>query len=196
MLAVSNVPSFKGTKNVRIIYAEGNITMKKLTLWLALLFTGCTGIPDQVKPVANFTIQNYLGKWYEIARLDHSFERGLTRVTAEYSMRKDGGLRVVNRGYSAKENRWKEAVGKAYFVKEPDLGYLKVSFFGPFYGSYVIFDLDQENYHYSLVCGPDKSYLWILSRTPVMEAALKKRLVAKAAALGFDTSKLIQVAHD
>jgi len=170
--------------------------MKKLSLWLALLITGCTGIPEQVKPVSNFTIQNYLGKWYEIARLDHSFERGLTRVTAEYSMREDGGLRVVNRGYSAKENRWKEAVGKAYFVKEPDLGYLKVSFFGPFYGSYVIFDLDQENYRYSLVCGPDKSYLWILSRTPVMENELKKRLVAKAAALGFDTSKLIYVAHD
>lgn len=170
--------------------------MKKLTLWLTLLFTGCTGIPDQVKPVAHFTVQNYLGKWYEIARLDHSFERGLTHVTADYSLRKDGGLRVVNRGYSAKENRWKEAIGKAYFVKEPDLGYLKVSFFGPFYGSYVIFDLDQENYQYSLVCGPDKSYLWILSRTPVMEKELKKRLVAKAAALGFDTSKLIDVVHD
>lgn len=170
--------------------------MKKLTLWLALLFTGCTGLPDQVTPVADFTVQNYLGKWYEIARLDHSFERGLTRVTAEYSMRKDGGLRVVNRGYSTKENRWKEAIGKAYFVKSPDLGYLKVSFFGPFYGSYVIFDLDREKYRYSLVCGPDKSYLWILSRTPVMENNLKKRLVEKAAALGFDTSTLIYVTHD
>ncbi len=170
--------------------------MKKLSLLLALLFTGCTGIPDQVQPVAHFNVQNYLGKWYEIARLDHSFERGLTHVSAEYTLRKDGGLRVVNRGYSAKENRWKEAVGKAYFVKEPDRGYLKVSFFGPFYGSYVIFDLDQESYQYSLVCGPDKSYLWILSRTPVMDKELKKRLVAKAAALGFDTSKLIDVAHD
>ena len=170
--------------------------MKKLTLWLALLFTGCTGIPGQVKPVDNFNVQNYLGNWYEIARLDHSFERGLTRVTAEYGLREDGGLRVTNRGYSSKENKWKEAIGKAYFVNGPDKGYLKVSFFGPFYGSYVIFDLDQENYQYSLVCGPDTTYLWILSRTPEIEAAVKNRLVAKAASLGFDTSKLIYVTHD
>lgn len=154
------------------------------------------GMPEKVKPVTNFNVHNYLGKWYEIARLDHSFERGLTRVNAEYALREDGGLKVTNRGYLAKENRWKEAVGKAYFVEEPDKGYLKVSFFGPFYGSYVIVELDQENYQYSLVCGPDMSYLWILSRTPVMEAALMKRLIAKAAALGFDTSKLIHVLHD
>lgn len=170
--------------------------MKKLSLWLALLFTGCVSMPEQVKPVDNFKVQNYLGKWYEIARLDHSFERGLTSVTAEYALREDGGLRVTNRGYSAKEHRWKEAVGKAYFVDEPVKGYLKVSFFGPFYGSYVIFDLDHENYQYSLVCGPNSSYLWILSRTPVMEAALKNRLIAKAAALGFDTGSLIHVTHD
>lgn len=170
--------------------------MKKLLLWLTLLFTGCAGMPEQVKPIDNFKVQNYLGKWYEIARLDHSFERGLTRVTAEYGLREDGGLRVTNRGYSAKENRWKEAIGKAYFVNETDKGYLKVSFFGPFYGSYVIFDLDQENYQYSLVCGPDTSYLWILARTPEIDAAVKNRLVAKAASLGFDTSKLIYVDHD
>ncbi|MBT0665680.1 lipocalin family protein [Geobacter pelophilus] len=170
--------------------------MKKLSLWLTLFFTGCAGMPEQVKPIDNFKVQNYLGKWYEIARLDHSFERGLTRVTAEYGLREDGGLRVTNRGYLAKENRWKEAIGKAYFVTEMDKGYLKVSFFGPFYGSYVIFDLDQENYQYSLVCGPDTTYLWILSRTPRIEAAVKNRLVAKAASLGFDTSKLIYVAHD
>ena len=170
--------------------------MKKLSLWLALLLPGCLGMPDNVKPVSNFNVQNYLGKWYEIARLDHPFERGLTRVTAEYALREDGGLKVINRGYSAKENRWKEAVGKAYFVEEPGKGHLKVSFFGPFYGSYVIFELDHEKYQYSLVCGPDMSYLWILSRTPVMETALKKRLIANAAALGFDTSVLIHVTHD
>ena len=170
--------------------------MKRLSLWLTLFFTGCAGMPEQVKPIDNFKVQKYLGKWYEIARLDHSFERGLTRVTAEYGLREDGGLRVTNRGYSAKENRWKEAIGKAYFVNETDKGYLKVSFFGPFYGSYVIFDLDQENYQYSLICGPDTTYLWILSRTPEIEATVIYRLVAKAASLGFDTSKLIYVAHD
>lgn len=170
--------------------------MKKLSLLLSLLFTGCVGIPENVKPVDNFDVHRYLGKWYEIARLDHSFERGLTRVSAEYALREDGGLKVINRGYSAKENKWKEAVGKAYFVEEPSKGYLKVSFFGPFYGSYVIIDLDRDNYQYSLVCGPDKSYLWILSRTPSMQTDVKDRLIAEAAALGFDTSRLIYVTQD
>lgn len=170
--------------------------MKKLSLLLSLLFTGCVGIPENVKPVDNFDVHRYLGKWYEIARLDHAFERGLTRVSAEYTLREDGGLKVVNRGYSAEKDKWKEAVGKAYFVEEPSKGYLKVSFFGPFYGSYVIMDLDHDNYQYSLVCGPDKSYLWILSRTPAMQTEVKDRLVAKAAALGFDTSKLIYVTQD
>lgn len=170
--------------------------MKKLSLLLTMLLTGCLGIPEKVKPVDNFHVNSYLGKWYEIARLDHSFERGLTRVTAEYAMREDGGLKVTNRGYSAKEGRWKEAVGKAFFVEEPDKGYLKVSFFGPFYGSYVIFDLDRENYQYSLVCGPDRSYLWILSRSPTMQPEVKERLISKAAALGFDTGSLINITHD
>lgn len=170
--------------------------MKKLSLLLSLLFTGCVGIPENVKPVDNFDVHRYLGKWYEIARLDHAFERGLTRVSAEYTLREDGGLKVVNRGYSAEKDKWKEAVGKAYFVEEPSKGYLKVSFFGPFYGSYVIMDLDHDNYQYSLVCGPDKSYLWILSRTPAMQTEVKDRLVAKAAALGFDTSKFIYVTQD
>ncbi|WP_136513345.1 lipocalin family protein [Geomonas edaphica] len=170
--------------------------IKKISLLLTLLFTGCVGIPDRVEPVHDFKVQNYLGRWYEIARLDHSFERGLTRVSADYSLREDGGLKVVNRGYSEKEKRWKEATGKAYFVKAQDQGYLKVSFFGPFYGSYVIFDLDHDNYQYSLVCGPDRGYLWILSRTPRIENAIKERLVAKAAALGFDTRKLIYVSQD
>lgn len=169
--------------------------MKLTGLMLAaLLLGGCTGKPDNVSPVAHFDSAKYLGKWYEIARLDHSFERGLSQVSAEYSLRPDGGLKVVNRGYKAAEARWKDAVGKAYFVEQPDVGYLKVSFFGPFYGSYIVFELDAD-YRYSLVSGPDKSYLWLLSRTPTMDAATTKRLVAKAQALGFDTSKLIYVAQ-
>ena len=169
--------------------------MKKLSIVLVILIMGCTGIPENVKPVDNFKLENYLGKWFEIARMDHSFERGLTQVTADYSLRDDGGVRVLNRGYSAKENLWKEVGGKAYFVKRSDQGYLKVSFFGPFYGSYIVFGLDQENYQYSLVCGPDKSYLWILARGPKIKEGIKDILLAKAAAAGFDTSKLIFVDH-
>jgi apolipoprotein D and lipocalin family protein len=172
------------------------IEMKKLSVIFLLFLSGCVGIPANVKPVDNFKLEKYLGKWYEIARLDHSFERGLTRVTAEYSLRDDGSVRVLNRGYSAKENRWKEAEGKAYFVRGSEQGYLKVSFFGPFYGSYIVFELDHENYQYSLVCGPDNSYLWILARAPELNQEIKNKLIEKAGSLGFDTSKLIFVNQD
>jgi apolipoprotein D and lipocalin family protein len=170
--------------------------LKRFILIFTWFIAGCTGIPDGVKPVDQFQVERYLGKWYEIARLDHSFERGLTRVSAEYSLRPDGGVRVINRGYSTAESRWKEAEGKAYFVNRSDQGFLKVSFFGPFYGSYVILELDQKNYTYSLVCGPDKSYLWILARSPRLDEETQKRLIAKAAVLGFDTDKLIYPQHD
>ncbi|MGE0084517.1 MAG: lipocalin family protein [Desulfococcaceae bacterium] len=170
--------------------------MKKLLIPLFLFITGCVGIPENVKPAANFKLEKYLGTWYEIARLDNSFERGLTQVTANYSLRDDGGVKVLNRGYSAKEKKWKEVVGKAFFVKGSDLGYLKVSFFGPFYASYIILELDHENYQYSLVCGADKSYLWILARNKEIKNDIKHILVAKAAELGFDTDKLIFVEHN
>lgn len=159
------------------------------------LLTGCTGIPEGIEPVHNFKIEKYLGQWYEIARLDHPFERGLSEVTAHYSMRPDGGVKVLNRGYSAEKNAWEDAEGKAYFVDDSDIGYLKVSFFGPFYGAYIVFELDHEGYEYSLVSGPDRSYLWLLARTPQMDAQTQAMLVKKANDLGFDTSKLIYVEH-
>lgn len=170
--------------------------MHKFTLLLVVLLTGCVGIPEKVTPVDNFKLDRYLGTWYEIARLDHSFERGLSQVTANYSLRDDGGVKVINRGYSVDNKKWKEAEGKAYFVQAPNQGYLKVSFFGPFYGSYIVFELDHDNYQYSLVSGPDTSYLWILARSPVLDKAIQDRLIAKAAALGFATDKLIFVKHD
>lgn len=170
--------------------------MKKIILIFILFISGCTGIPDGVKPVDQFQVERYLGKWYEIARLDHSFERGLTRVSAEYSLRPDGGIRVVNRGYLETEGQWKEAEGKAYFVNRSDQGFLKVSFFGPFYGSYIILELNKQNYTYALVCGPDKSYLWILARSPRLPEETKQLLTTRAATLGFDTDKLIYLQQD
>ena len=167
--------------------------MNRLWLVLLLLLTGCMGMPPGVQPVSGFQAERYLGTWYEIARLDHSFERGMSRVTAEYRKRDDGGIDVVNRGWLADSKTWKEARGKAYFVDGPDKGYLKVSFFGPFYGSYVVFELDAQDYRYALISGPDTSYLWLLARSPALDAATRDRLVARAAALGFDTSKLIFV---
>lgn len=173
---------------------------RRSNLWagfgVSLLLAACTGMPDGVTPVGDFELDRYLGKWYEIARLDHSFERGLSRVTAEYSLREDGGVRVINRGFSADKGAWKAAEGKAYFVESEDLGYLKVSFFGPFYGSYIVFDLDSEQYQYAFVSGPDTSYLWLLARTPSVSADVLGRFTDRAAELGFDTDALILVDQD
>ena len=159
--------------------------------FLSVILSGCLSIPQNVKPVDGFELSKYLGKWYEIARLDHSLERGLDNVTAEYFLRDDGGVRVVNKGFSATENKWKEAEGKAYFVRDPQEGYLKVSFFGPFYGAYIVFELDKEAYQYTFVTSYDKSYLWLLARTPEVSDALLDRFVRRAAELGFETDKLI-----
>ncbi|GAB1039418.1 lipocalin family protein [Shewanella algae] len=170
--------------------------MKRILLVVfAALLSGCLGMPDSVKPVSGFELNNYLGKWYEVARLDHSFERGLTQVTAEYKMRSDGGVSVLNRGYSEADGEWKEAEGKAYFVNSDTDAYLKVSFFGPFYGSYVVFELDRENYSYAFVSGPDTDYLWLLSRTVVVEPEVMDKFIQMSAERGFDTSKLIFVAQ-
>lgn len=152
---------------------------------------GCTGAPADINAVSGFELQRYLGTWYEIARLDHSFERGLSRVTAEYSMRSDGGVQVVNRGLSVATGEWQEAVGKAYFTGNADVGQLKVSFFGPFYGGYNIIELDKTDYQYSLVAGPNRDYLWLLSRTPVMDPATVRTLIDTATDLGFPTDELI-----
>ncbi len=170
--------------------------MKFIILIFTLLLTGCVGIPENVKPVSNFELDRYLGKWYEIARMDHSFERGLSNVTAEYSLREDGGVRVINRGYVQELGKWKQAEGKAYFVEGTDQGFLKVSFFGPFYGSYIVFELDKEHYQYAVISGPDKSYMWILSRQPVISQQMREQLVARASALGFDTGKLVFIDQD
>jgi apolipoprotein D and lipocalin family protein len=164
-------------------------------MMLALL-SGCTGSPDGVSVVTGFELDRYLGTWYEIARLDHSFERGLSGVTADYSLRDDGGVHVINRGLSAESGEWDEAIGKAYLVGASDVGQLNVSFFGPFYGGYNIVELDKRGYQYSLVAGPTRDYLWILSRTPQMEPNVLQSLVNRARELGFATDELIFVEHD
>lgn len=159
-------------------------------LLLLLALASCTGIPKGATPVTGFELDRYLGQWYEIARLDHRFERGLSHVSAEYSLRDDGDVRVVNRGYDARRGEWREAVGRARFVESPDIGRLKVSFFGPFYGGYNILVLD-PGYRYALVSGPNHDYLWILARTPTLAPATIAGLLETASALGFDTGALI-----
>ena len=172
---------------------------KTLILVIIILLSACMGVPDNVKVVDNIVANQYLGTWYEIARLDQSFERGLEKISATYSAKDDGGIKVLNRGFNVKKNEWKVAEGKAYFVDPPNAnktntGKLKVSFFGPFYGAYNIIALD-ANYKHVMICGPDKSYLWILSRTPQLAEPIKQDLITQAKALGFATDKLIYVSH-
>ena len=165
-------------------------------LWIAVCYflSGCLAVPDGIEPVDNFELNRYLGDWYEIARLDHSFERGLEAVKAEYSLRDDGGIRVINSGRDSKSQVAQQAEGRAYFVEEPNLGHLKVSFFGPFFGSYVIFELD-ENYQYAFIAGNSRDYLWLLARTPKVSEELIDQFISRASLLGFDTSQLIFVTH-
>ncbi len=102
---------------------------KFICLALLAFLAACTKLPSGVTPVHDFDKDKYLGKWYEIARLDHRFEAGLSQVTADYSLRDDGGIRVINRGYSAADGEWREAEGRAYFIDDESTAHLKVSFF-------------------------------------------------------------------
>jgi apolipoprotein D and lipocalin family protein len=166
--------------------------MRSLLLSLALGLCACTGLPENLQPVTGFDSRRYLGTWYEIARLDHRFERGLAQVTATYGARDDGGISVVNHGYKAAEDRWVRAQGRAYPAGDPAVGHLKVSFFGPFYSSYVIFELSPD-YRTAYVAGSDRDTLWLLSRSPQIDAAERARFIDSARTRGFDTSRIIWV---
>jgi len=155
----------------------------------------CKSIPNGVEAVKKFDKNRYLGKWYEIARIDFKFERDLNNTTAEYSSLKNGKIRVVNRGYNYKKNEWKKAIGKAKFVHEPDEAMLKVSFFGPFYAGYNVIRLDND-YNYALIAGRNFNYLWILSRTTSIPNTIKEEYLNFASKVGFDTSRLTWVVHN
>jgi len=150
--------------------------------------------PKGVEPVSDFNASRYLGKWYEIARLENRFEKGMEQVTATYGLRSDGGITVLNRGYDPIKNRWKESEGKAYFTGAPTTAALKVSFFGPFYGGYNVIKLDKD-YQHALVSGPNRDYLWILSRSTTLPETVKQDFLATARELGFPVEQLVWVKH-
>jgi apolipoprotein D and lipocalin family protein len=151
---------------------------------------GCTGIPEGIEPVTDFDQERYLGTWYEIARLDHSFERGLSEVTATYRANPDGSIAVLNRGFDQEEARWREAEGVARFVDSSTVAHLKVSFFGPFYGSYIVFELG-ENYEHAFVSGFNREYLWLLSRSPQVSDTLRNEFLETITKLGFALDDLV-----
>lgn len=169
--------------------------------WLALLLAallalaGCaTAPPAGLTPVTPFDVNRYAGKWYEIARMDHSFERGLSDVSARYTVQPDGSVQVINRGFDVSRQAWKEAVGKALFTGDANRGALKVSFFGPFYGGYNVIALDPD-YRWSLVVGPDLGYVWILARDKQLTPEVREQVLAQARKAGIDVDRLIWVAQ-
>lgn len=164
-----------------------------LGLALLLGLGACsTAPPEGVKVVSPFELNRYLGTWYEIARLDHRFERGLSRVSAHYSLNPDGSVKVLNRGFNVEKKAWSEAEGRAVSTGDVSTASLKVSFFGPFYGGYHVIALD-PGYRWAMVIGPDPSYLWILARDKALPDGTREQLVAQAAQAGVKTSELIWV---
>jgi len=149
--------------------------------------------PVDTRTVDDLDIERYLGTWYEIARFPHSFERNLVGVTATYSLREDGKIKVVNRGYRRSlEGRPSKAVGKAKIPDKNDPARLKVSFFLFFYGDYFVLELD-EDYRWAMVGSSSPDYFWILSRTPQMDRETLGMLLENARRRGYDLDRLIMV---
>ncbi|MCD8041729.1 MAG: lipocalin family protein [Tannerellaceae bacterium] len=165
-----------------------------LALGTLLVMNSCKTIPKGVTAVQPFDTDKYLGHWYEIARMDFHFEKNIINATADYSLNEDGTVKVVNRGYNVKKKENVESVGKAKFVDSPNVGKLKVSFFGPFYAGYNVVAIDPD-YQYALVAGKNHNYLWILSRKPELPQQIKEEYISKAKALGYDTDKLVWSQH-
>jgi len=155
----------------------------------------CSTIPKNAKAITSFDKEKYLGKWYEIARFDFKFERGLNNTSAEYSLNKDGSIKVVNQGYNYEEKKWVKAIGKAKFVGNDEVAMLKVSFFGPFYSGYNVIALDKD-YKYALIAGKNLNYLWILSRETTISESIKNQYLKIAEEIGFKIGNLLWIEHN
>lgn len=164
---------------------------------MGLLLNSCASkqIPEKATAVQNFDKEKYLGKWYEIARLDFVFEKGLDNTTAEYSLKDNGMIKVDNKGYNIKKDKWEQSIGKAKFAGDENVGMLKVSFFGPFYAAYNVIAID-DHYKYALVAGKNLDYMWILSREKTIPANIKDEYLKKAKDIGYNTADLIWVKQD
>lgn len=156
-----------------------------------VLAAGCAvKVPANIQPVQNFDAAKYMGQWHEIARIDHRFQKGLTKAEAHYTLNADGTVKVVNRGFNAEKNEWKEVEGTAKFLGDPKTAAMKVSFFGPFYGGYNVVHLD-PNYQTSLVIGENTDYFWLLSRNPDLPKDQVQALLQKAQGMGVDLNKVM-----
>lgn len=161
----------------------------RISAWLLLVgsVVACTGVPEGAKVVQPFAVEPYMGVWHEVARLDNRFERGLTKVTAQYKLLDDGRIQVTNRGFDAESGEWQQADGVARFVsdeaKTAQRAELEVSFFGPFYASYNVVKLSSD-YQYALVVGKDTEYAWLLAKTDTPDPMICQQFFAEAQRLG------------
>lgn len=170
-------------------------TLTAVSLGGMLILAGCATAGEMISGVEGFDKAKYLGTWFEIARIDFVFEKGLDNTTAEYYPAENPEyIGVRNSGTETKTGKRKVAVGRARFRGAESTGELEVSFFGPFWGEYTVLALD-EGYRYALVGGKDKKYLWILSRSPSIPESVKTEYLGIARGLGFDTGKLLWVGH-
>jgi apolipoprotein D and lipocalin family protein len=151
-------------------------------------------MPKGARVVENFDVERYMGKWYEIARLDFRFEKHMQETTAQYRLLDNGKVEVINAGYHTKKEKYKSVKGKAKFRGSEDLGALSVSFFGPFYSPYNVIALDAD-YQYALVCGKNLKYLWILSRQTTIPETVKENYLKIAKDLGYPVEELVWVKH-
>lgn len=162
-----------------------------LLISLALFISGCSSANyPPLDTVDNVDVQRYLGKWYEIANLPNSFQKGCSCSSAEYSLIDSTTIRVTNK--CIKDGELDDVNGKAYVVEGTGNSKLKVQFFWPFRGDYWIIDLDKESYSYAVVGTPSRKYLWILSRTPKLEESIYNSLIEKCKGKGFEVSKLVK----
>ena len=161
----------------------------------AAVISSCKTIPKNAKAVKPFEQEKYLGKWYEIARFDYRFEKNLNNVTATYSLKDNGFIKVDNKGYNYKKKEWEQSIGKAKAAGDPQEAKLKVSFFGPFYAGYNVIAIDKD-YKYALVAGKNLAYLWLLSREKTMPETIKQAYLNKAKEIGYKVEELVWVQQD
>ena len=167
------------------------ISYKLCALGFVAFLRGCSlSVPLGITPVADFDVNQYLGHWHEIARLDNRFQRGLEQVSATYSLQKDGSIHVENAGWHSLKKQKKTIIGKAKFVSDKQVGHLKVSFWGPFYSSYIVFYLEGD-YSVAMVCGSRRDYCWILARKPDLPAEDLAKYLTIAQENGFAVERFV-----
>jgi apolipoprotein D and lipocalin family protein len=175
--------------------AAKTMGLRSFAIAASLLLCGCLGAPRGVDPITNFDAGRYMGDWFAIMRIENSFERGLSNVSATYSIRPDGLVGVLNRGVDREKCRLRTIEGYATFQGEPNVASLSVTFFWPFAGGYHVIALDHEHYRWAMVAGPTRGFLWILAREPRLSDEVITALIQRARELRFPVDELVAVDH-